>query len=143
MGAGARTKNFEDEPGAVDDFGLPAPLQIALLHRRQRAVDDDKADLALRDFRAEGINAAAADQGARRGPVEADNLAADDIEIDRAGKADRLVETGIKRARGTVGRPAAGRDLQGGMNDEGAARRRQTVGGQARSGLTVLSAAQG
>ena len=44
MGAGALAEDLQDQPGAVDDLGLPAPFEIALLHRRQRRVDDDKPD---------------------------------------------------------------------------------------------------
>src|SRR5579872_2334729 len=139
MGAGACAEDFENEPRAIDDLSLPAPLQIALLHRRQRAIDDDEADLLLVDRRAEGVDAATADQGARRGPREAHDLTADDIKIDRPGETDRLVEPGIEGANGTVARLVTAHSLQGGMNDEGTARRR----GRAGSGQTVLSAAQG
>src|SRR5215469_10210713 len=61
IGASTGAKDLENEPGAVDDLGLPAPLQIALLHGRHRAVDDHEADLLLLDRCAERIDAAAAD----------------------------------------------------------------------------------
>ena len=48
MGARARAEDFEDQAGAVDDLGLPAPFEIALLHRAQRRVDDDQPDRRFR-----------------------------------------------------------------------------------------------
>ena len=39
--ARAPAENFQDQAGAVDDFGVPGLLQIALLHRRNRAVHHD------------------------------------------------------------------------------------------------------
>ncbi len=49
MGARALAEDFEDQPGAVDDLGLPASLEIALLHRRQCAVDHDEPDRVVFD----------------------------------------------------------------------------------------------
>ena len=37
-GARAATENFQNKPGAVEHLGVPGLFQIALLHRRQRAV---------------------------------------------------------------------------------------------------------
>jgi hypothetical protein len=92
-----------------------------LLHRRQSAVDDDEADFFLGDGFAKSFDPALAEQRRRNRPAEANDLAGDDIEVDRLGEADRLVEPGVERARGAVARLVAGRGLQGGMNDKGAA----------------------
>jgi hypothetical protein len=121
MGPGASAKDFEDEAGAVDDLGLPLPLEIALLHRRQGAVDDNEADFLLGDHLAKRFDPALADQRRRDRPAEANDLAGNDIEVDRLGEADRLVEPGVERASGAVARLVAGRGLQGGMDDKGAA----------------------
>ncbi len=61
MGAGARAEDLENEPGSVDHLGLPAPLEVALLHRAQRRIDDDEADRALGDDGAQILDVAAAE----------------------------------------------------------------------------------
>jgi hypothetical protein len=133
MGASARTKDLEDETRTVDHLRLPTALEIALLNRRQRAVDDDQPDLLLRDLGPERVDAAAADQRARNRTRETNDVTADDIEADRLGKPDRLVETSIERTGDTtIGRPVARRRFQSGMDDKGTARcRRQNRGGTA------------
>jgi len=111
MGARPRTEDFEDEPGPVDDLGLPLALEVALLNRRQCAVDDDQPDLLLGDRLAEGLYSALPDQGAGRRPAEANDLAGDDVEIDRPREPDRLVEPRVERANGAIALFAAGREF--------------------------------
>ena len=100
MGARPRAENFEDQAGPVDDLGLPAPFEIALLHRAQRGVDDDEPDLVFADQSAEVFDCAAAEQGARARARDAGDLGAHDIEADRPGEPDRLVEPRFDRAAG-------------------------------------------
>src|SRR5579862_4286527 len=84
MGTSPRTENLENEAGAVDDLGLPLAFEIALLNRRQRPIDDHEPDLLLGDDLAQILDPALADQRSRGWPVEANNFAGNDIEIERA-----------------------------------------------------------
>src|SRR5690606_22582719 len=50
-GAGAAAEDLQDDAGAVEHLGGKRLFQVALLHRRQRMVDEDQLDLALLDDR--------------------------------------------------------------------------------------------
>ena len=90
--AGATPENLENQAGAVDHLGVERLLQIALLHRRERGVDDEEADLLGLRQRGELLDLALAHQrrGARR--IGRHDHRAADIEIDGPREADRLVE---------------------------------------------------
>ena len=64
-GAGAAAEDLQDQAGAVDDLGLELALQIALLHRRQRAVHHDEIDLLGLDALGELGDLALAEIGRR------------------------------------------------------------------------------
>src|SRR5207247_2884309 len=80
MGARPRAENFEDQTGPVDNLRLPVFFEVALLHRAQRAVDDDDADPIVADQAAQSVEGPAAEQAARPRPYDRRDLGADDIE---------------------------------------------------------------
>jgi hypothetical protein len=92
LGLCPRAKNFEDQSGSVDDLGPGLVLQILLLHRGQRRIDDQQPgfvglgklgyllDLALAEER----------RGSHRSHPER-ALRGDD-DADRFGEPFRLLE---------------------------------------------------
>jgi hypothetical protein len=84
LGARAPAEDFEDQPGTVDDLRVPGLLQIALLHRRDRAIHDD--DGCLMALRQPGnlIDLARAEISRRPDVVEGDEPRLYDVEVDRA-----------------------------------------------------------
>src|SRR5262245_30670778 len=100
MGTRPRTKDFKNEAGPVDDFRLPVPLEIALLHRAQGSVDNDNPDLVFFDQLAECVEGSRAEQAARLRARDTGDLRPDDIEADGPGETHRLLESGRHRAPG-------------------------------------------
>ena len=58
----ALAKDFENEPGSVENLGVPGFLQIALLDGRQRVVDDDNLRLLRTDDGADFLDLARSEQ---------------------------------------------------------------------------------
>ncbi len=92
MGARPRAEDFEDQSRSIDDLGLPAPFEIALLHRAQRGIDDNDPDLVLFDEFAQIFDGAAAEQAARPRAVDTGDFGRNHIEPDGLGKANGFVE---------------------------------------------------
>src|SRR5690606_19240953 len=60
--ARTQAENFEDQPGAVDDLHLEVLFEIALLHRRERAVDNQEIGVGLVQLLADRVELAGAKQ---------------------------------------------------------------------------------
>ncbi len=121
MRARPRAENFEDQAGAVDDLAFPGALEIALLHRADRGIDDDDGDrLELGDRLRPGVSTAPVPSSvAGRQRPQPNDLRRDDVEIDGACQPDRLVEPPLRRAR--AHRPArSARGREHGMDDQAA-----------------------
>ncbi len=89
---GALAEDFQDQRRAVEHLGLPGPLQIALLDRRQLRIDDDHLGLARPRFGRDIVDLAAADQRGRRGARERDDMGSDHVETDGRGQAHGFLE---------------------------------------------------
>ena len=91
-GARPCREDFEDERGAVDHLAVPGAFEIALLHRGERSIHDDQAQL-VRGYRVRHrFHPAGAEQG--RGPrlLHRHDGCFHDVEVDGTSEAYRLDE---------------------------------------------------
>src|ERR1700720_3047922 len=88
---GAPAKDFQDNACSIDDLGAPGFFQIALLNRRERAIDDDYADLYALDQSGKLIELAFADEACGTNAAQGNDPGRDHIEVNGAGKAHGLL----------------------------------------------------
>ena len=111
----AFTEDLEDQAGPVDDLALELFLQIALLDRGQRAVDDDQFGLGLRAGNRDVADLAFTEQRRRARLADRDDEGVDHLDPDRQGEALALLEPGLGVLRGARS-PGAAPKL--GANDD-------------------------
>ena len=88
-------ENFQDQAGAVEHLGVPGLFQVALLHRRERAVHDDDPCLMGHNQASEFFDLTLADKGGWPDALDRDQPLIHDVNINRAGEHDGLVETSL------------------------------------------------
>src|SRR6185295_6733220 len=95
LGLGAAAENFQNQPGAVENLGVPCLLEIALLDRRQRAIHHDKFDVMASDQAGDLLDLALAEKGRRPDLADRRNQRVGDREVDSARQARRFFKPGL------------------------------------------------
>ena len=98
LGLGAAAEDFQNQPGAVENLGVPGLLQIALLDRRQRAIHHHQFDMLAGNEPDDLLDLALAEIG--RGPDLADTerSALRDRQIDGARQTDGFLQPRLRTA---------------------------------------------
>ncbi len=98
LGLGAAAEDFKDQPGAVEDFGVPGFLEVALLDWRQRAIHHHQLDLVAGNESEDLLDLALAEIG--RGPDLTDrrDQRVGDREVDGARQADGFLQPRLRAA---------------------------------------------
>jgi len=90
-------EDFQDQAGAVEHLGVPRLLQVALLHRRERAIHHHQGGLMGLHEARQFFHLALADIGRGAQLGQRHQAGGDHFEIDGARKPDRLFEPGVGR----------------------------------------------
>ncbi len=93
-------ENIEDQRRPVDYLAAPLALQVALLHRRQRGIDDDDVDTLVLDDRVEVLHVPATQKRRRLALAQRQDRLMHHDEPDRGGQTDSLLQPRLGGARG-------------------------------------------
>ena len=114
--AGAVGENLQDQAGPVEQLDPPFAFEVALLHRRHRAVDQNQLGLLGGDPRLDLGNLAGPEQQTGMGARQAHDLGGDHLQPrQRGGKRHGFLKRGVRRAAVAV-------RLDIGMQDDGTRR---------------------
>jgi hypothetical protein len=106
-GRGALAEDLEDEPGPIDHFRLGPGLEIFLLDRCDRRVDDQQLGFAAGDLVRQLLDLAGSEQGRRPRLADAEMELLGDLDADRLGEAGGFVEPCLRVAAGLPAPPLA------------------------------------
>ncbi len=115
LGQSPSAKDLQDEAGPVEDLGSDGALQVALLGRRESAVEEDEFDLLRLRALLQFVDLALPYIGAGAHLIEIDDLGIDDLEVDRTGQADGFTKLRFRRPRVEI----AAHRLLAGYDDDG------------------------
>jgi len=93
---------LEDQAGPVDDLGSDLVFQILLLDRGQRRVHDQQSGRFLPREPGNLVDLALAEQGRRPHRAQPERAGDDDVDADRPGQADGLLDPGVGRPPGPL-----------------------------------------
>ncbi|HMJ93315.1 MAG TPA: hypothetical protein VK472_04370 [Allosphingosinicella sp.] len=91
-GSGALSEYLEDQAGSVDHLGLRLLLEILLLDRSDRGVDDDQLGLGLDGGHGDRLDLARSEQGGRLRGADSKMKPVGHVDSDRLGEARGLVQ---------------------------------------------------
>jgi hypothetical protein len=98
-------KYVQDQAGAVHHLAIPALLEIALLHRAERCIDNRHLHVIFADLISNVRNLTFTQQGGRRRCPHMHDAGVHDRKTDGFGKADCLRQTGLLAALSIAGSP--------------------------------------
>jgi hypothetical protein len=89
---GPLPENLKDEAGAVEHLRIPRCLEVALLHRCERVIDDDELGFLGAHEACEFLDLTRAEQRRGSWARHRHKPARLDVEVDRRGEANGLLE---------------------------------------------------
>ena len=87
-GAGPGAEDIQNKAGAVDDLALPGALQVALLHRAERAIDNHDGGMMFANDLTNLHHFSGAEQGCRADARYRYDGAISDLQPDGTGETD-------------------------------------------------------